>query len=345
VGGGYLVKGQWSDAARVFSAVLQADPNNYGARYGKAQSLQRVGDLDGALKVLDGKFDGDAGLPLRYLRGEILIQANRNSEGAADIQAVADAAPGRIDMLRSAAAYLSIADEPDRAQKLITAALKLQPDDYWSLQTQAQILDKAGRSEEALQVLDAAVRAKPEVAQPFLVRAAELAKLDRTEDALADLEEAWRINPLDMGTVVTRSQMLRKAGRGGEGPVLFDALVARDHSGSALNNRCWARALANVELAAAETDCAKAVELAPKIGSFWDSYALVAVRDGRLPEAIKRYDKALELTPKQPTSLYGRGYAKIKAGDRAGGEADIAAAKAITAKAGQELIDVGLTVN
>ena len=33
--------------------------------------------------------------------------------------------------------------------------------------------------------------------------------------------------------------------------------------------------------------------------------------------------------PKDADSLYGRGLAKLKSGDKAGGEADIAAAKAI----------------
>ena len=53
------------------------------------------------------------------------------------------------------------------------------------------------------------------------------------------------------------------------------------------------------------------------------------VKLGRLDEAIADYDAALKLYAKGPTALYGRGVAKRKKGDVAGGDADIAAAKAI----------------
>jgi len=56
---------------------------------------------------------------------------------------------------------------------------------------------------------------------------------------------------------------------------------------------------------------------------------LVLLKLGRLDEAIADYDAALKVYAKGPTALYGRGVAKRKKGDVAGGDADIAAAKAI----------------
>jgi tetratricopeptide (TPR) repeat protein len=47
----------------------------------------------------------------------------------------------------------------------------------------------------------------------------------------------------------------------------------------------------------------------------------------QLDKAIADYDNALRLEPKQAASLYGRGLAKQKKGDQAGGNADIEAAK------------------
>jgi len=253
--------------------------------------------------------------------------------------------PGDKDVLFGAGQALLENGEPERALAAFTEVLPKAPDRFYVLQYRAEALDRLGREEEALRDLDESVRLKPEDGMALKNRGAALAKLGRTEEALEDTAEAWRINPLNPAFVDARASVLRKAGRGAETPALFDALIARDRSGMALNGRCWTRALANVELAVAEADCAKALELAPKSGPVWDSYALVALRDGKLPEAIRRYDKALEFSPKESTSLYGRGYAKIKSGDKAGGDADIAAARAINAKAGQELIDAGLTVN
>src|SRR5215510_6238431 len=47
--------------------------------------------------------------------------------------------------------------------------------------------------------------------------------------------------------------------------------------------------------------------------------------------AIDDYSSALQFDPKLASSLYGRGLAKLKKGDTTGGDADIAAAKALEA--------------
>jgi TPR repeat len=48
---------------------------------------------------------------------------------------------------------------------------------------------------------------------------------------------------------------------------------------------------------------------------------------GQWTSAIADYDEALRLDPKLPTALYGRGFARVKAGDIVRGKAEIAAAK------------------
>ena len=62
-----------------------------------------------------------------------------------------------------------------------------------------------------------------------------------------------------------------------------------------------------------------------------------------LDDAVADYDEALKLNPKQAGSLYGRGLAKLKKGDAGGGEADIAAAKAIQADIAEEFARYGVT--
>ena len=47
--------------------------------------------------------------------------------------------------------------------------------------------------------------------------------------------------------------------------------------------------------------------------------------------------------PKDANSLYGRGMAKLKSGDRAGGDADIAAAKAINPDIAEVYVGYGVT--
>jgi hypothetical protein len=58
--------------------------------------------------------------------------------------------------------------------------------------------------------------------------------------------------------------------------------------------------------------------------------------------AIDDYSSALRLDPNLASSLYGRGLAALKKGDRTIGNADIAAAKAIKAKIADEFAHYGL---
>ncbi len=106
------------------------------------------------------------------------------------------------------------------------------------------------------------------------------------------------------------------------------AIAIGPASVEALNSRCWARAML-AYLEEALTDCSKALSLRPDDADALDSRGLVLLRLGRLERAIADYDAALKIRPKLASSLYGRGLAKIGRGDRAGGQEDVAAARAI----------------
>jgi tetratricopeptide (TPR) repeat protein len=94
------------------------------------------------------------------------------------------------------------------------------------------------------------------------------------------------------------------------------------------NDRCWARAVAMIDLDGALADCNEALRLMPGYVPALDSRAFIHLRSGRFREAIADYDAALMGSPSDHYSLYGRGIAKLRLGDTEGGQADIAASKA-----------------
>ena len=67
----------------------------------------------------------------------------------------------------------------------------------------------------------------------------------------------------------------------------------------------------------------------PNVGATFDSRGLTYLKMGQWDSAIDDYSSALRFDPKSASSLYGRGLAKLKKGDIADGNADVAAAKAI----------------
>lgn len=99
-----------------------------------------------------------------------------------------------------------------------------------------------------------------------------------------------------------------------------------DHA-SAFNNRCWERAIEGQQLEAALADCNEALRLRPNDANILGSRGLTYLKLKLNSASISDYDAALKITPDDATSLFGRGVARHRTGDKAGGDADIAAAK------------------
>lgn len=107
------------------------------------------------------------------------------------------------------------------------------------------------------------------------------------------------------------------------------------------NASCWARAIVG-ELEQALKDCDTSLTLKPDHASTLDSRALVRLKRNDFHKAIADYDAALKSNPKLAGSLYGRGIAKQRKGDSAGGNADIADAKAIDVKIDETFAGYGV---
>ena len=101
----------------------------------------------------------------------------------------------------------------------------------------------------------------------------------------------------------------------------------------ALNSRCWARAIRGHPLDRALADCNKAMQLNPgnidllEVVEILDSRCFVYYRMGNYAAAIADCSAVISRRDRYDTSLYVRGLSKIRSGDVAGGNADIAAAK------------------
>jgi tetratricopeptide (TPR) repeat protein len=112
-------------------------------------------------------------------------------------------------------------------------------------------------------------------------------------------------------------------------PDYTEAILLDPANANNFNSRCWCRALDGKDLNAALGDCNESVRLRPNDGNTLNSRGLVQFTVGAFDAAIADYNTAVAQNAKDADSLYARGVAKLKKGDTAGGNADIAAAKAI----------------
>ena len=63
---------------------------------------------------------------------------------------------------------------------------------------------------------------------------------------------------------------------------------------------------------------------------------------GQFDSAIQDYSSALRIEPKLASALYGRGLARLKKGDAAGGKADLAAAAKLERKIAENFSQYGI---
>lgn len=126
---------------------------------------------------------------------------------------------------------------------------------------------------------------------------------------------------------------------------LDQAVAASPTNPGLLNARCFVRGLQKVNLDEALDDCDLALKAKPQSANIIDSKAFILFQQGRYQDALETYNRALTIDPKEAASLFMRGHTKRKLGDETGGQADIAAAKALDGDIQNEFRDAGLAAN
>ena len=91
-------------------------------------------------------------------------------------------------------------------------------------------------------------------------------------------------------------------------------------------------AAASGQLQAALADCNESIRLGSNSSNSLDSSGFVYLRLGRWDEAMTDSDAALRPDPRNAWAFFERGIANLRNGDRAGGDADISASRAIDPK-------------
>jgi tetratricopeptide (TPR) repeat protein len=164
--------------------------------------------------------------------------------------------------------------------------------------------------------------------------------------AIADYDEAIRLDSKNVLPINNRGNAFELMGDYPRAALEFDE-ITRLQPGNAevWNRRCWARAIAGIDLQQALWDCNESLRLRANDATTLENRGLTYFKLGQLDDAIANYDAVLKINPEKTTSLYGRGMAKLKKGDAVGGDADIAAAKALEPGIVEQSAKLGIQPN
>lgn len=163
------------------------------------------------------------------------------------------------------------------------------------------------------------------------------------DQALADYSEAIELDPKQAFAHNNRGIVHRLKGNFESAIADFGEAIKLDpkHAG-ALSNRCWTLSIVGRDFVEALANCNESLRLNARDHNTWDSRGFTYLKMGDWDRAIADYDKALGLYRWRAWSLYGRGWAKLKQGDTAAGQADIQAAKRITADIAEQFAGYGV---
>jgi tetratricopeptide (TPR) repeat protein len=239
-------------------------------------------------------------------RGGAYVQLGRFEEALADWNRAVELEPSNLGLLQDKARLAAFRRDERTALAAVERILVVDDKSLTGLALKGEILLQFGKSAEAalaygraLEIIDGQIAAEIDESMKARMTGARINLLiagGRVADALAQSAANLKLRPNDPAE---------------------------------LNEGCWARVTANVELNQALELCERSLSIRPDSAATIDSRAWVKLRLGRLDDAIADFDRALSLAPEQSASLFGRGVARNRKGDRAGAKRDLAAARRI----------------
>ena len=183
---------------------------------------------------------------------------------------------------------------------------------------------------------------KEDLATAFRNRANAYDDQGQFNRAIDDYDHAIAINPSDAASYNDRGTAHREKGQYDLAIEDYDrAISLSPNNAMALNNRCFAKAVVG-QLDQALADCNSSLRLRPNNANTLASRGFTYLKLERYEAAIADYDAELRINPENPYTLFGRGIAKRMKGSSSGGDADIAAATAITSDIADEMAKLGV---
>ncbi|MFW2829100.1 DUF3857 domain-containing protein [Sphingomonas sp. ID0503] len=322
------------------AGAVREKPEDPGILMLRAALRWEVRDAAGALE------DAEHVIRLNPNSGEAYLMKANACRRLKKADCVAEAAKAALEVpeeedsysiAAGAAIYRSI--DRELAIKALTDLIARKPSGT-AYQQRALLRPESQRAERRAD-LDAAVRIAPADEDIALARA-QLAREERDyATALRLLDRQGESAP---GTDILNERGIVRAlsGDAARAAIDFKAARARARGAQALNELCWAKAIAGAGLEEALLDCEAALAQKPDAPDILDSKAFVEFRLGRHADAVRDYDAALKLRPTQGQSLFGRGLAKIALGQSQAGQADLAAARAAYQEVDEEFREYGV---
>ncbi len=277
------------------------------------------------------------------IKASLLASKNDRTGVVATYRAWLRFSPRDPDIYASYAAVLERMGDKEGALDALDMALSGIDPNWRAFATRARLRLETGDVGGAAADVEAALR-RDKNASLYVLRAKVRARQGQLDAALADLNAAVAEWPASLEALRERANLYERLNRFDMAVADVDRMLAiRPDYPPYLNHRCFTRAVGNIELEAALADCNASLSARPDNGDTLDSLGLLQLRRGDYAAAVAAYDAALAGNPKLADSLFGRGIAKVRLKAASDGEADMAAARKLSAGVEETFRSYGIT--
>lgn len=253
--------------------------------------------------------------------------------------------PQRTPNLATAYTWRGIAyedlGESDRAIEDLSQAISIEPS-VSAFNARGNAYSRKGDYERALSDYESALSIKRD-AFPLMGMIAIYRRQERYDLALRAFDEVMELwSRHDASLYLIRGHAYRDNGQLEKSLQDFErAIELAPRFESFRSDRCVALALLG-KAAEGLRDCDRAIDKGPPTAANFLNRGAVYLRLNRPDEAAADFERAFDVDPDDPEALYARGVGRRLKGDTAGGDADIASAKALAPKVGRRLETIGI---
>lgn len=338
---------QYNEAIAALTRALELAPDHDLSVLSRAEAYEKIGELDKALADIDEalRLNKSPTAEPYKLRMKILETQGENAKALAQIEPMLAAAPDDVDAYIAAAALHGRLNQRPQALALLNRGVVAAPDAAIYLY-RAELRprsDKQGRQQD----IDTGVAMAPHYVYAHRLRAGLEVDNGKYDEAIATLtkilNDSKAYGPLTL-VLADRGILHMKMGNEALANADFDQARKTAKTASQLNNVAWELATRGVALGTALAIVDEAIAQKSDNYRFIDTKAFILLRLGQYREAVEQYDAALIHGPRQPTSLFGRGIAKRRAGQTSAGDADLKAARAVQANIDAEFAAMGVGI-
>jgi len=207
----------------------EAPSTPVGETFARAQSLQKSGDFEAAIRLYD-ELLGDKGrdAEIHYKRANACNSLSRWDAALAGYDKAVALDPTFANAFCNRGVVLERLERWSDALSSYDRAIALNPDDVLAYYNRASVLKTQKRFDEAMASYDEAITRRPDYAEAYINRGHVLQRLRRHEDAVASYDKAIDVNATYVEAFQGRGLSLLDLGR-------HEAAIASYNQALALN--------------------------------------------------------------------------------------------------------------